>query len=174
MSDVLASEGDRYGPSHIATSLNGISCALGAHGRSLPRAIGQHVSDHVADLRTRFASHGELPRLMAHGDYQGDNYLLKQDTLLGVVDYDKASHQKRRAEVAEALIYFSSHQERLLQRLAYPGGREWTPFSSFLASYATAAQLTDRESLALPDYIRCIRTWRRLLPWQTGPETMLT
>ena len=153
---MLAYEGDRFHPSRIANSLNNISSTWAASGHTLRTESEQRLWIHIAELEARFAFHGELPRLVVHGDFHGDNLLFDRETLVAVLDYDRASYQPRVSEVAEALIYFSSPKECQLRSLDYPGALEWAPFSSFLASYASAVQLTGRETLALPDYIRCI------------------
>jgi Ser/Thr protein kinase RdoA (MazF antagonist) len=149
-------EGDRYGPRALDSSLHDLSAFWEAHGHSLTGNVQQRLSDHLADLRSRFASHRELPRLVIHGDYHGDNLLCRGASVVGVLDYDKASWQPRVAEIAEAAIYFSSPKQGSLKRLAYPGPLQWAPLAAFIAAYATENPICTSEAVALPDYIRCI------------------
>jgi hypothetical protein len=124
----------------------------------------EHLGSHAADLCTRFGGHGELPHLVIHGDFYGDNLIFEGDCIAGVVDYDKACWRPRVIELAEALIYFASPASGHLKHLAYPGFFEWEKFSLFLHDYARSVSSDDGERIflcvnevrALPDYIRCI------------------
>ena len=89
---------------HLAT----LAQAWGLSGESGPARIVATLERQTADLVSRFAGHSELPRLVIHGDYYADNLLFDGDRIVGVLDYDEASWQPRVAELAEALIYFSS------------------------------------------------------------------
>lgn len=116
----------------------------------------RRIREQVASLTARFASHGKLPRQVIHGDYHAGNMLFDDDRIVAVVDYDKTNWQPRIAEVAEALIYFSSPRADRLKHLVYTGFLEEEPFARFLENYASAAILDRAEVKALPDYIGCI------------------
>jgi len=118
--------------------------------------LAQELEVQAEYLAERFGAHGLLPHLVIHGDYYAGNLLFKGDRVAGVVDYDKASWQPRVAELAEALIYFSSPRPKYLRHLVYSGVLEWEPFGRLLQGYARAITLEDAEMEALPDYIACI------------------
>ena len=118
--------------------------------------LAQELEAQAAYLAERFNAHGPLPHLVIHGDYYAGNLLFRADRVAGVVDYDKASWQPRVAELAEALIYFSSPRPGYLRHLVYPGILEWEPFGRFLRSYAREITMEDAEMEALPVYIACI------------------
>jgi Ser/Thr protein kinase RdoA (MazF antagonist) len=120
------------------------------------RGLVQRLEACLEGLAARFAGHGELHRLVIHGDYYAGNLIFDGDRIVGVVDYDKANWQPRVAEVAEALIYFASPRPGYLRHLVYSGFLDWEPFAFFLQNYARAASLGEEEIEALPDYVGCI------------------
>ncbi len=160
----LRRSGDLYGPEILATNLTHLTEAWSLRRDETLREILGQLESHAADLKVRFGLHGDLPRFVVHGDYYGGNLLIRNDRIVGVVDYDKASWQPRIAELAEALIYFASPWHGHLKHLVYHGFLQWDNFASFLRYYAEAVG-SDRESRvllretevrSLPDYIRCI------------------
>ena len=116
----------------------------------------RHLASRTDDLETCFTAHGLLPHLAIHGDYYADNLMLKDDRIVGVVDYDKACWQPRVAELAEALIFFASPRPSQLKHLVYPGPLNWEAFERFLHQYCSVIKLTEKEINALPDYVGCI------------------
>ncbi len=149
------------------------------------KKIFRYLQSNALELGERFARHPPLPEIVIHGDYHAGNLIFQKDCIVGVVDYDKSSWQPRVAELAEALIYFSSSSERSFKHLVYSGLLSWDKFSNFLLSYASAFDMNaggspgqghfipheagkiangtgaDKflgvsELTALPDYIRCI------------------
>jgi Ser/Thr protein kinase RdoA (MazF antagonist) len=118
--------------------------------------LAQELETQANGLAERFGAHGALPHSVVHGDYYAGNLLFRRDRIVGVVDYDKANWQPRVAELAEALIYFSSPRPGYLRHLVYPGVLEWEPFALFLEGYMHVIALDDAEMEALPDYISCI------------------
>jgi homoserine kinase type II len=145
----------------------------------------RHLQSNALELRERFARHPHLPEIVIHCDYHAGNLIFQNDRIVGVVDYDKSSWQPRVAELAEALIFFSSTAEGYFKHLVYSGLLSWDKFSNFLLSYASAfnstagdtrrqghlipfeaGKIANRtgvekfpgvsELIALPDYMRCI------------------
>jgi homoserine kinase type II len=123
-----------------------------------PGSITQQLAAHADDLAARYASHGDLPHLVIHGDYYAGNLLFEDDRVVAVVDYDKVRWQPRVVELGEALIYFASPRPGLghLEHLVYGGFLHWEPFVHFLRHYARVVTLDGDEIRALPDYVRCI------------------
>ena len=155
-SSALAQHGPLYSPHGASTALGRLLEAW--HPRADPELgpLVQELGTLADGLAERFGVHGSLPHLIIHGDYYAGNLLFKGDRVAGVVDYDKASWQPRTAELAEALIYFSSPRPGYLQHLVYPGVLEWGLFARFLQGYVQVLAMEDVEIEALPDYISCI------------------
>jgi homoserine kinase type II len=127
-------------------------------------------------LATNFAQHGALSRLVIHGDYYADNLIFRGDSVVGVVDYDKARWEPRVAELAEALIYFSSTRPGHMRYIVYPGFLEWAPFHRFLDAYNDTRTLQNEDAQALPDYVGTIWLYwsaRRLLEGGPRPDYAL-
>ena len=167
----LCKSRDLYNPAILQANLSRLADAWKL---TLTFKVVQQIEAHADDLAARFSAHGELPHLVIHGDYYAGNLLYKHDCIVGVVDYDKARWQPRVVELAEALIYFASPRPGHLKHLVYPGFFEWEPFTRFLKHYTSEVALTESETRALPDYVRCIwlqvslqRLWERGVrpPW---------
>ena len=155
-SPALAQHGPLYSPRNARAVLDRL-CKVWQVGVDPDIGpLAQELEAQADGLAERFSAHGVLPHLVIHGDYYAGNLILQGDRIAGVVDYDKASWQPRVAELAEALIYFSSPRPGYLRHLVYPGVLEWEPFGRFLQGYARAITLEDAEIEALPDYIDCI------------------
>jgi homoserine kinase type II len=164
--NALCSRKDLYHPLYTNAILDNMLEAWQIDDAVGETSVVQQIRDLVASLSAIFASHEELPHRIIHGDYHAGNLLFDGDRIVAVVDYDKTNWQPRVAEVAEALIYFSSPRENNLGHLVYTGFLEWEPFTRFLKQYATSATLDEREIDALPDYIGCVwltMSLRRLL-----------
>jgi homoserine kinase type II len=153
---VLCNQGELYSPEVLSTNLAHLTRAWELEQDRDLASIARQLAAHAADLATRFARHGALPRLVIHGDYYAGNLLFEDDRIVGVVDYDKARWQPRVVELAEALIYFASPRPGHLRHLVYPGTLNLESFARFLHHYAHAATLDESEDHALPDYVRCI------------------
>ena len=184
-SAALGEQGTLYCPEKLNENLNRVM-------KRWKKEINPMLSDTLKKLKTnavnlayRFAKHPPLPELVIHGDYHAGNLIFKDDKIAGVVDYDKASWQPRVAELAEALIFFSTHSTGLFTHIVYPGFIIWEKFTEFLRYYASAFKtshranytsnqqdlpglkpsadqaihtkpLTFAELRVLPDYISCI------------------
>jgi len=153
---VLRNQGELYSPAILNATLTDLAHAWELEEDRALAPIARQLAAHAADLATRFARHGALPRLVIHGDYYAGNLLFEDDRIVGVVDYDKARWRPRVVEVAEALIYFASPRPGHLKHLVYPGTLNLESFARFLRHYAHAATLDESEDHALPDYVRCI------------------
>jgi homoserine kinase type II len=112
------------------------------------------LAGHATDLSLRLSSFEQLSRLVIHGDYHAGNLIFKNDCIVGVVDYDKACHQPRVVELAEALIYFASPRPGKMEHLVYSGFLEWDRITSFLKHYACALRSPDKKVLR---YISLLR-----------------
>lgn len=140
--------------------------------------VARQLRIEAEHLATRFAGYAGLPYRVIHGDYWAGNLLFGGDSVVALVDYDKANWQPRLVELAEALVYFASARPGHLQHLVYPGFLQWEPFGCFLRAYATTAPLRKAEILALPDTICCLwfsvsikRLWQGLRSrYETGLE----
>jgi Ser/Thr protein kinase RdoA (MazF antagonist) len=162
----LCGQHDLYHPLNAGSILDNLLEAWQIDDAVGVASVVRQIHELVASLSACFAGHVELPRQVIHGDYYAGNLLFDGDRIVAVVDYDKANRQPRMAEVAEALIYFSSPREDNLRHLVYTGFLEWEPFARFLKHYCAAATLLRREVGALPDYVGCIwltMSLRRLL-----------
>ena len=154
--EALCADGELYHPSVASGNLARLTDLWNL--RKNPAYTDQmtQLETHVTDLTERFATHVDLPHLVIHGDYYADNLLVDGDSIVGVVDYDKARWQARVAELAEALIYFASPRQEARALLVYPGSLKQIPFSRFLRTYAQGIAVAEAEARALPDYVRAI------------------
>jgi homoserine kinase type II len=152
----LGRQGSLYSPRNARGALARLLEAWQARVDPDLGPLAQELETQADGLTERFGAHGALPRLVIHGDYYAGNLLFRGDRIVGVVDYDKSSWQPRIAELAEALIYFSSPRPGYLRHLVYPGVLEWRPFDLFLQGYMEVIALDDAEVEALPHYIFCI------------------
>lgn len=144
--------GDRlYCPIVLTSNLSILSIELELCQGSPFADFVQALASHAMDLSSRLSSCEQLPRLVIHGDYHAGNLIFKNDYIVGVVDYDKARHQPRVVELAEALIYFASPRPGKMEHLAYSGFLEWDRFTSFLKHYACALRSPDKKVVG---YIR--------------------
>ncbi len=155
-SPALAQQGALYSPRNARAALARLLEAWQSPVDADLGHLAQELGALAEGLTERFGAHGALPHLVIHGDYYAGNLIFRGDRIAGVVDYDKASWQPRVAELAEALIYFSSPRPGCLRHLVYPGVLEWGPFDLFLQGYMQVIALDDAETEALPDYISCI------------------
>jgi len=154
--DAFCRIGALYHPDHIQRKLDGLHEAWQLEHVGEQTAAITELETLTDVLATRFAKHTALPSLVIHGDYYAGNLLFDGDLVVGVVDYDKASWQPRIAEVAEALIYFSSPRPGHLKHLVYPGILQWPRLTRFLEAYCGPAPLWAAEADTLADYVECI------------------
>jgi homoserine kinase type II len=162
----LSGRPDLYHPQKTQTALDNLLVAWQTEDDPTTASVSRQLQGQIIDLADRFAIHGELPRQVIHGDFYAGNLLFDGDRVVGVVDYDKANWQPRVAEVAEALIFFSSPRKDHLKHIVYPGFLEKEPFARFLQYYAGSTTLEKCEVGALPDYVGCIwlsMSFQRLL-----------
>ena len=155
-SQSLAQQGPLYSPRNARTALDRLVEAWQVGVDPVLGSLAQDLEAQADGLARRFGTHGALPHLVIHGDYYAGNLLFEGDRIAGVVDYDKAGWQPRVAELAEALIYFSSPRPGHLRHLVYRGVLESEPFDLFLRNYTRLIALEDAEVEALPTYISCI------------------
>jgi homoserine kinase type II len=179
---VLCNQGELYSPEVLSTNLAHLTRAWELEQDRDLASIARQLAAHAADLATRFARHGTLPRLVIHGDYYAGNLLCEDDRIVGVVDYDKARWQPRVVEVAEALIYFASPRPGHLKHLVYPGTLNTTmpapppwmrartmPCRTMSAASGCPSRSNAcwKKVLVQPRPPRpCARCWR----WATGPQ----
>ena len=143
-----------YCPIILTSNLSVISKALKIRSGSHVADFIEALASHAMDLSSRLSTCEKLPRLVIQGDYHAGNLIFKNDNIVGVVDYDKARHQPRVVELAEALIYFASPRPGKMEHLAYSGFLEWDRFTSFLMHYACALRLPDQK---VKGYVRLLR-----------------
>jgi homoserine kinase type II len=181
----FSEQGKLYCPQVLNENLTNLMKEWKTCGDSRVIKIFHRIKSNASELRERFARHPNLPEIVIHGDYHAGNLIFQNDRIVGVVDYDKSSWQPRVAELAEALIFFSSTTEGSFKHLVYPSLLSLDKFSNFLLSYASAFSLPvgdfrrqdhlfrfeagkiatragaetfprASELIALPDYMRCI------------------
>jgi Ser/Thr protein kinase RdoA (MazF antagonist) len=172
----LCASGELYTPGSVGEMLERLGEAWQAERDPALAGLIQPLEMHVQELTVSFAGHGVLDRLVIHGDYYADNLIFKGDSIVGVVDYDRARREPRVAELAEALIYFSSPRRGQTRHIVYPGFLLWEPFSRFLEAYHDAHALEEADARALPDYVRAIWLYwsaRRLLEAGARPDHAL-
>lgn len=170
---ILRSRGDLYTPPVINGHLTKLTDWWGTEREAERAETVRRVDAKIDDLAARFAAHGALRQLVIHGDYYAGNLIFKGDRIVGVVDYDKARWHPRIAELAEALIYFSSPRTTYVKRIVYPGVLSWEPFSLFLEGYCQVQSLDSKEMQALPDYVEAIwlsMSLRRLWERESHPD----
>jgi hypothetical protein len=172
-SRILSAQGKLYCPERLNEILNKVLTGW-KNNRYVDKLLAR-IKTYAVNLSERFYAHPGLPELIIHGDYYGQNLIFRDRKIVGVVDYDKASWQPRVAELAEALIFFSSTARGTFKHLVYPGFISWKRFSKFLRHYASAftaagrcfpravqsqeepiTPLQPNELQVLPDYINCI------------------
>lgn len=185
LNQALSDQGKLYCPQVLNENLTNLMKEWKTCGDPRVKKIFRQIKSSASELRERFARHPHLPEIVIHGDYHAGNLIFQNDRIVGVVDYDKSSWQPRVAELAEALIFFSSTSEGSLKHLVYSGFLSWDKFSKFLLGYASAFSSTAGDSrkqghlirfeagnvatrtgvetffgvselMVLPDYIRCI------------------
>jgi homoserine kinase type II len=148
--------GPLYSPAQTRSELDRLSQAWQLdQDPGLSRA-SHRLASRIDALAVHFGKHGDLPKLVIHGDYHGGNLLFAGDRVVGLVDYDKANWQPRITELAEALIYFASPRPGHMRNIVYPGFLDQGRFVRFIKVYAGALGIREREACALPDYICCI------------------
>jgi Ser/Thr protein kinase RdoA (MazF antagonist) len=113
------------------------------------------LEGHVADLEAHLWDLENLPELVIHGDYYGENLIMQGAKVVAVIDFDQAHWCPRALEVAEALIYFAVEHARL-EQIVYSGALDLGVAESFMEAYGQVARLTDAELEALPHFVRLI------------------
>jgi homoserine kinase type II len=173
---MLCRLGELYTPQTVHEMLRRLGEAWAVHADPALAALVEGLRAYADELATCFAQHGKLSRLVIHGDYYADNLIFRGDTIVGVVDYDKARREPRVVELAEALIYFASSRPGHTRHIVYPGFLDWSPFSRFLRGYNDTQALERQETLALPDYVGAIWLYwstRRLVEGGPRPDSAL-
>ena len=145
-----------YSPAKLVATLAGLAKAW--QGRLTPqiRTLLQELRRHAHDLTHHFRKFEPLPALVIHGDYYAENLIFQGDTLVGVVDYDRARWSWRVEELAEAVIYFAAERPGRLQHVVYPGVLDLDAVWRFLVAYVQRIGLHESEVRALPHVIRTI------------------
>jgi homoserine kinase type II len=170
---ILCSLGQLYTPRTVHETLNRLTKAWQANLDPALADLVRKLEARTDKLATAFAHHGALGHLIIHGDYYADNLIFRGDTVVGVVDYDKARWEPRVVELAEALIYFSAPRPAHMRHIVYPGFLEWAPFLRFLEAYNYTRTLEKGEAQALPDYVGAVWLFwslRRLLEGGPRPD----
>jgi Ser/Thr protein kinase RdoA (MazF antagonist) len=116
----------------------------------------EELQSHVADVRDRLGESPGLAELVIHGDYYAENLILRDDIVVGVVDYDGAHWCARAMEVAEALAYFGREATIRFKHIVYPGVLDLDAIERFLIAYSDALTLSEAEIRALPHLIRTV------------------
>jgi homoserine kinase type II len=153
----LREQGKRYCPGVLSNNLTKLMDAWKSHQDPEVKRNFRLLKASVSELTDRFGRHPQLPEIVIHGDYHADNLIFKNDRIVGVVDYDKSSWQPRVAELAEALIFFSSASGGPLRHLVYSSFLSWNRFEDFLRSYASVSRSDNLESLR-QSYLSCSQT----------------
>jgi len=154
----------RYTSTRLMEILEGLTETWREHLTPEIRALLAELRRHARDLAHRFREFDSLPELVIHGDYYAENLIFRGDTLVGVVDYDRARWTWRVEELAEAVIYFTSERPGRLQHVVYPGVLDLDAVQRFLASCSQRTRLLDLEVRALPHVIRTIWLCAALAP----------
>ena len=154
----------RYHPERLLEILIGLTQAWQGHLTPEVEAVLTQLHRHAQELTRRFRAFEPLPELVIHGDYYAENLIFQGDTLVGVVDYDRARWAWRVEEVAEAVIYFAAARPGRLRHVVYPGVLDLTAVERFLTAYAQRTQLLESEVQALPHVIRTIWLCASLAP----------
>jgi len=152
----------RYHPQRLALIAGEL--AMGTTPDVAPAFVSpvDRLVAHADDLHLRLVAFDQLPTLVIHGDYYGQNLLFKGDEVSGLVDYDQAHWAPRIVEVAEALIYFgrealgADSSPARFHHIVYDGWVDVTLAAQFLRTYLEVAPLTQRELRVLPDVMRLI------------------
>jgi homoserine kinase type II len=153
---VFRTLGDLYAPATAHQALARLLTAWRFDKNPLLSDLIKRLRAEVRRLAARFAHYGPLPRLVIHGDYYADNLIFEGDSIVGVVDYDRARWEARVAELSEAVIYFASPRASQMQHIVYPGFLEWGALYSFLKGYSETCVLTEQEVRAIPDFVSAI------------------
>ncbi len=170
---ILCHLGQLYTPRTVRETLNRLTKAWQVDLDPALAGLVRNLEARAEKLATSFSRHGALSHLVIHGDYYADNLIFRGDTVVGVVDYDKARWERRVAELAEALIYFSAPRPGHMRHIVYPGFLQWAPFHRFLEAYNYTRTLEKEEAQALPDYIGAVWLFwslRRLLEGGPRPD----
>lgn len=154
----------RYTPARLMEILEGLTETWREHLAPEIRASLAELRRHARDLAHRFREFDPLPELVIHGDYYAENLIFRGDTLVGVVDYDRARWSWRIEELAEAVIYFTSERPGRLQHVVYPGVLDLDAVQRFLTAYVRRTGLRESEARALPHVIRTIWLCAALAP----------
>jgi homoserine kinase type II len=172
----LCSLGELYTPRTVHEMLRRLGEAWKVHEDPALAALTEDLRACADELATSFAQHGRLSRLVIHGDYYADNLIFSGDSIVGVVDYDKARLEPRVVELAEALIYFASSRPGQMKHIVYRGFLDWSPFSRVLRGYNDSHALEREDARALPDYVGAIWLYwstRRLVEGGPRPDHAL-
>jgi Ser/Thr protein kinase RdoA (MazF antagonist) len=149
---------ERYGYCALSRTMGGLQNGWWGRGMALANLMPllRRLEEHVRDLELRYMAIGQLPELVIHGDYHGENLVFRGDQIVGVVDYDLAHWCSRAMEVAEAVIAFCTDPGLQLRNIVYSGALDLERVSIFLAAYQEEVALSEVEIRALPDLIRTI------------------
>ncbi len=170
---ILCRPGQLYTPRTVRETLDHLAQRWQANLDPALAGLMSNLEARTEKLATGFARHGALSQLIIHGDYYADNLIFRGDTVVGVVDYDRARWEPRVVELAEALIYFSAPRSAHMRYIVYPGFLQWAPFVRFLEAYNHTRTLQDQEAQALPDYVSAVWLFwslRRLLEGGPRPD----
>jgi homoserine kinase type II len=170
---ILCTLGQLYTPHTVRETLNRLARSWQANLDPALAGLISNLEARTHKLATAFARHGALRHLIIHGDYYADNLIFRGDTVVGVVDYDKARWEPRVVELAEALIYFSAPRPGQMRHIVYPGFLQWAPLLRFLEVYNYTRTLEKEEAQALPDYVGAVWLFwslRRLLEGGPRPD----
>lgn len=146
----------RYGPKTLAGIFERIMKNWGHQVDHRLNALLSELAAHTKDLMVQFSSFGALPKLIIHGDYHAENLILRDDKVVGVVDFDHAHRCFRAMELAEALIFFATERSQRFKHIVYSGFLNLDQVRRFVEIYCATVPLTKAEIQALPHLIRTV------------------
>jgi homoserine kinase type II len=146
----------RYGPEALAGIFDQIARDWYGQIDEQVHELLWELVGHTRDLTERFKTFGTLPELIIHGDYYAENIIIRDDTVVGIVDFDHAHRSFRAMELAEALIFFTTERSRRLKHVVFSGFLNLDQVQRFFETYSVTIRLTQAEVQALPHLIRTI------------------
>jgi Ser/Thr protein kinase RdoA (MazF antagonist) len=136
-------------PAELAAHLAAHTETLRTDAAKQGIGISRHL-DLAAYILDRLCAYGMLDtcdRQLTHGDFQGRNLLFQEDTLVGVIDFERLEHRPRLYDLAWPLIFWRFFGTEL----GNYDDTDWQAARACCAAYAaTATGMTDRDWATLP------------------------
>jgi Ser/Thr protein kinase RdoA (MazF antagonist) len=112
-------------------------------------AIGHHL-DLAGYVLNRLCEYGTLDtceRQLTHGDFQGRNLLFQDDTLVGIIDFERLERRPRLYDLAWPFVFWRFFGTKL----GSYGKADWQAARACCEAYSAAATgLTERDWATLP------------------------